>query len=230
MLPLWPTISHSPILTRWDWSPLIQSAYSRNRHLFKRFPSSSRLTGLIDTLGLSGSSDTIKGLLAIHVRRGDFEDHCRNLAEWSADWHAWNAFPEFIDKFEKPTDMSPEETTNVYLSHCYPTIQQIADKVKRVRQESQATHDLRYLYIMTNGPSPWVEELKTVLAKESPWESVKSSRDLELTWEEKFVAQGVDMLVAQRAEVIIGNGVSSYACRMYCRVFHTGCTYPNLTY
>jgi len=213
MLPLWPTISHSPILTRWDWSPLIHSAYSRNRHFFDRFPSSSRLAGLIDTLGLSDPEDPstmIKGLLAIHIRRGDFEDHCRHLAVWDADWHAWNAFPEFIDKFEKPTNTSSEETTNLYLKHCYPTIQQIVDKVKRVRQESQATHDLRYLYIMTNGPSPWVEALKTVLAEESEWESVKSSRDLELTWEETFVAQGVDMLVAQRAEVIIGNGVSRY--------------------
>ncbi|KAL4062361.1 hypothetical protein V8B97DRAFT_1876294 [Scleroderma yunnanense] len=212
LLPLWTTISNSPILIRWDWSPLIHNAYSRNRHFFKWFPSSSRLTGLIDTLGFSGSEDpntAIEGLLAIHVRRGDFEEHCRNLATWSADWHAWNAFPEFIDKFEKPTDMSPEETTRTYLDHCYPSIQQIVDKVKHVRQESQGTHDLRYLYIMTNGPAAWVEDLKAAFAQESTWESVKSSRDLELTWEEKFVAQGVDMFVAQRAEVIIGNGWSS---------------------
>lgn len=211
MLPLWPTISHSPILIRWDWSPLIHSAYSRNRHLFERFPS-SRLTQFIDTPDLPGPEDpstAIKGLLAIHVRRGDFEEHCRTLAVWGADWHAWNSFPEFIDQFEKPRDTGPEETTNIYLDHCYPSTQQIVDKVNRVKQESQPTHDLKYLYIMTNGPATWVEELKTALAEGVAWESIKSSRDLDLTWEENFVAHAVDMFVAQRAEMIIGNGVSS---------------------
>ena len=220
MLPLWPTISNSPILTLWDWSPLIHSAYSRNRHLFERFPS-SRLTSLIDTLNLPGPEDprpVIKGLLAIHLRRGDFEEHCRTLAVWGADWHAWNSFPEFIDQFEKPRDTSEEETTNVYLDHCYPSIQQIVDKVKRVRQDSRPTHDLKYLYIMTNGATTWVEELKTALAEGVAWESIKSSRDLDLTWEEKFVAHAMDMFVAQRAEMIIGNGVSSFLCFSHCDV------------
>ena len=212
LLPLWPTIAHSPILAYWDWSSLIYNAYTRHKHFFKPFPS-SRVAGLVNSLGLSGAEDpytAIKGLLAIHIRRGDFEDHCRHLAEWSADWHAWNAFPEFIDKFEVPTNTTVDETTQIYLAHCYPTIEQIVDKVKRVREESAATHDLRYLYIMTNGPISWVEELRAALARAGgrAWESVKSSRDLELTWEEKFVAQGVDMFVAQKAEVIIGNGVS----------------------
>ena len=36
-----------------------------------------------------------------------------------------------------------------------------------------------------------------------------NSRDLELDSEQQYVAQGVDMLIGQRAQVIIGNGVSS---------------------
>lgn len=105
--------------------------------------------------------------------------------------------------------MSQNETINIYHDHCYPSIQQIVDKVNRVRQESHPTYNLTYLYIMTNGPTTWVEELKTALAEGAAWESIKSSRDLDLTWEEKFVAHAVDMFVAQKAEVIIGNGVSS---------------------
>lgn len=218
MLPFWPTISRSPVLTSWDWSALVHAAYKRNRHLFKRFPHpSSRFVTLLDNLGLSGSdtpSSVIEGLMAIHVRRGDFEGHCRNLAKWDADWHAWNSFPEFIDKFEKPRDATPDEVLNTYIEHCYPDIQQIVDRVRRVRQESRSKHNLNYLYIMTNAPVSWVEELKSALAEDAEkhrqkWKSVRSSKDLELTWAETFVSQGIDMFVAQRAEVIIGNGWSS---------------------
>ena len=34
------------------------------------------------------------------------------------------------------------------------------------------------------------------------------SRDVKLSWEQKYVAQAVDMLIGQRAQVLIGNGVS----------------------
>ncbi|KAG6329323.1 hypothetical protein ID866_9766 [Astraeus odoratus] len=213
MLTLWPFISNSLILIGWDWSPLIHAAYRRNRHFFEQSGFSSTWNSSV----LEDLQPMIEGLLAIHVRRGDFEEHCRNLASWEAEWNAWNSFPELIDKFEKPKDLSSEDVLDVYLQRCYPSIQQIVDKVRRVRQESLPTHDLRYLYIMTNGPSAWVEELKASLERDSRenlglrWESVKSSRDLELTWEEKFVAQAVDMFAAQKAEVIIGNGVSSYS-------------------
>ena len=36
-----------------------------------------------------------------------------------------------------------------------------------------------------------------------------TSRDLYLSWEAKPVAQAVDMLIGQRAQVFIGNGVRS---------------------
>jgi hypothetical protein len=37
---------------------------------------------------------------------------------------------------------------------------------------------------------------------------VSTSRDLALDWEQKVVAEAVDMYVGQCAEVFIGNGVS----------------------
>ena len=54
-----------------------------------------------------------------------------------------------------------------------------------------------------------MEELKDELRKMGGWEQVVSSRDLELGWEQQYVAQAVDMLIGQRAQVIIGNGVSA---------------------
>ncbi|KAI0756207.1 hypothetical protein C8Q80DRAFT_15408 [Daedaleopsis nitida] len=40
------------------------------------------------------------------------------------------------------------------------------------------------------------------------WENIASSRKLSLGWEQQLVAQSVDMLIGQRAQVIIGNGLS----------------------
>lgn len=95
---------------------------------------------------------------------------------------------------------------NLYVERCYPSVEQIVERVKRVRTEYP--QPLRYLYIMTNGATSWVEELKSALTKDMEWDQVGSSRDLKVTWEQKFVAQALDMYVAQRAQVFIGNGVS----------------------
>ena len=206
MLSIWPYLSKSPVITHWGWSPLVHDAFSRNRHLFEP---TTFFGGLFDSEE-ENTSLAIPGLLAIHVRRGDFKDHCVHLAKWSSDWNAFNSFPEFHDKFDRPTDGGWGETSEanveLYVRHCYPSIEQIVEKVSQVRKETD--DPLRYLYIMTNGPTPWVEELKSALAQNMSWDHVGSSRDLKMTWEEKFVAQALDMYVAQRAQVFIGNGVS----------------------
>jgi len=36
----------------------------------------------------------IDGLLALHIRRGDFAGHCDELAKWSSDWNGFNQFDE----------------------------------------------------------------------------------------------------------------------------------------
>ncbi|KIJ11109.1 hypothetical protein PAXINDRAFT_164153 [Paxillus involutus ATCC 200175] len=206
---IWPYLANSPVAMHWEWSPLIQDAYKTNRHLFQ--PTTSGLFA-----GLSGSETEdmtapIPGLLALHVRRGDFKDHCHHLARWGANWHAFNSFPEFRDKFDPPPDAGSGEASDnaidIYVRHCYPSIEQIVEKVRQVRMD--ASDNLRYLYIMTNGAIPWVEELKAALAADMNWDHVGSSRDLKLSWEQKFVAQALDMLVAQKADVFIGNGWSS---------------------
>ncbi|KAG2040086.1 hypothetical protein BDR03DRAFT_950245 [Suillus americanus] len=202
MLSIWKYLKDSPVLTHWRWSPLIHNAYRQNRHIFE---------------GLSGSAVTenytapIPGLLALHVRRGDFQEHCVHLANWSSNWNAFNMFPEFSDKFQRPTDggwgETSEKNMQMYMQRCFPTIDQIVEKVVRVRVESE--QPLTHIYIMTNGVGAWVEELKEALRNSGDWDQIKSSRDLDITWEQKSVVQALDMLVAQRSEVLIGNGWSS---------------------
>jgi hypothetical protein len=204
-LSIWPLVSQSPITTQWGWSPIIHDAFRRNRHLFQ--PTSSGFFGGSIDPPDENMRAPIPGLLAIHVRRGDFIDHCQHLAKWKADWNAFNAFPEFVDKWERPDDESPEKILEIHMERCYPSIELMVEKVRQVRKE--AKEDLKYLYIMTNGAVPWVQELKAALAHDMHWDHVGSSRDLKLTWEQKFVAQGLDMYIAQRAQVLIGNGWSS---------------------
>ncbi|KAH7924168.1 hypothetical protein BV22DRAFT_1067370 [Leucogyrophana mollusca] len=211
MLPIWSHLKTSPIATHWGWSPLIHDAYQRNRHLFLPTPETSIAGRLLSSPSEEDYTRPIPGLLALHVRRGDFENHCQHLANWSSDWNAFNTFPEFLDKFDRPTDggwgETSEKNMQMYIKRCYPSIEQIVEKVAAVRAASK--DPLKYLYIMTNGAVSWVEELKKALADADSWDHVGSSRDLKLTWEQKFVAQALDMFVAQRAQVLIGNGWSS---------------------
>ncbi|KAG1743088.1 hypothetical protein EDB19DRAFT_1700006 [Suillus lakei] len=211
MLSIWDYLKDSPVSTQWGWSPLIHDAYRRNRHIFVPNAKPTLFDGLSSSPAAENYTDTIPGLLALHVRRGDFQDHCVHLGKWSSNWNAFNMFPEFSDKFQRPTDggwgETSEKNMQMYMQRCFPTIEQIVQKVMQVRVESE--WPLTHIYIMTNGAVAWVEELKEALGSSGHWDQIKSSRDLDITWEQKFVVQALDMFVAQRSEVLIGNGWSS---------------------
>ncbi|KIM44754.1 hypothetical protein M413DRAFT_432174 [Hebeloma cylindrosporum] len=101
-------------------------------------------------------------VLVLHIRRGDFQEHCRNLAEWSASYTGFNSFPEFRvrDKFDVPRITghqakkeadaffevpSMDERKAIYARHCYPDIPQI---VKRVRD---VVHDYNKFILRARG-------------------------------------------------------------------------------
>lgn len=211
MLSMWEYLKDSSVSTHWGWSPLIHDAYRRNRHIFVPGAKTSLFEGFSGSTVAENYTEPIPGLLALHVRRGDFQDHCVHLGKWSSNWNAFNMFPEFSDKFQRPTDggwgETSEKNMQMYMQRCFPTIEQIVQKVMQVRVESE--RPLTHIYIMTNGIVSWVEELKEALGSSGNWDQIKSSRDLDITWEQKFVVQALDMFVAQRAEVLIGNGWSS---------------------
>jgi len=151
----------------------------------------------------------IDGLLALHIRRGDFAGHCDELAKWSSDWNGFNQFDELPDKFKVPEGggwgTNTPENFAIYRKHCYPTVSQIVEKVSSVRKKVTG---LKRIYIMTNGKTEWVNELILALQTAEKWEAMSSTGDLSLAWEQKYISQALDMYVAQRAEAFIGNGVS----------------------
>ncbi|TFY65229.1 hypothetical protein EVJ58_g2112 [Rhodofomes roseus] len=208
LLDIWPTLSNSSILTHFGWSPLVELAFDMNRELIAPV---TDLEPYLSSLPFTNSSDRyrpIPGLLSLHVPRGIYQDYCRGLAPGSQGFTGFNAFPSFPDVFDPATlaHFGEAARTAVYHRRCYPIIQEIVRRVDIVRH-TEAGKGLRDVYIMTNAPTPWVLELKTALRRMGGWASVSSTRDLVLSREQRYVKQAVEMLVAQRAQVFIGNGV-----------------------
>lgn len=234
---MWPRLSKSPILRDFSWSPLVLESFASNAHLFgattKSFgfpsylrPSSSSPTPQelhnVEPILPATKIDPIPGLLVLHIRRGDFADHCRHLANWSSDFNGFNKFATLPDRFRPPYDggngQATEASLQYYLQRCFPTVEQIVERVRQVLADQRKTYGygrtkgLKRVYIMTNGDKAWLDDLKEALMEIKTWDSVSSSRDLRLGWEAKPVAQAMDMLVGQRAQVFIGNGVSHSQC------------------
>lgn len=111
-------------------------------------------------------------LLVLHLRRGDFQEHCSNLAEWNSTFTGFNSFPEFQvrDRFILPTignsgvsDLEYHDPSNegevvaslddkkrIYMQHCFPDIPQIVHRVREV------VHDYVHMLDEKAGhPSRW---------------------------------------------------------------------------
>ncbi|KAI1785377.1 hypothetical protein LXA43DRAFT_144063 [Ganoderma leucocontextum] len=218
---IWPDLISTPLLTRFAWSSLVELAFDTNRDLFLP-PSSLASMPHLSSLPYNTSAPTatttnagrypfIPGLMAIHVRRGDYADHCKFLARLGDPFVSVNSFPSLPDasvgKFSDKWRGTPAEVA-AHRRRCHPSIPEIVAKVLEVRATA-AGAGVRGLHIMTNGKPPYIANLKRALWDAAEWDSISSSRDLVLNWEQKFVAQAVDVLVAQRAQVLIGNGFST---------------------
>lgn len=237
ILSLWPRLSQSPVLRDFSWSPLVLRAFAQNAELLGALSSPSfrflsphlrpsvspplAPTELhnVEPLLKPEQTDPIPGLLVLHIRRGDFADHCLNLAKWSSDWNGLNQFSTLPDKFRVPPPSggwgeTTEQNIQIYMQHCFPTVEQITDKVREVLQDQykspRSTHELKRVYVMSNGDEAWLRKLKEALLEIKRWDAVVTSRDLRLSWEAKPIAQAVDMLIGQRAQVFIGNGVRDF--------------------
>lgn len=201
-----PVLFNNPIVESFGWSPLVEDAFKTNQHLFS-----------LDDIPPSTPEfryPPIPGLLALHVRRGDFEGHCPNLRNWKVPFSGLNTQPGTVDKDIKLAEnwdgSLTQASIDAFQKACYPDTDQIVERVRQIRGTKEGKA-LRNIFIMTNGSPEWVGELREALMRDHPWEQIASSLQMEVSWEQKFVAQAVDMMVAQRSDVFIGNGVSAPA-------------------
>ncbi|KAJ7153256.1 hypothetical protein C8R46DRAFT_1006578 [Mycena filopes] len=224
VISIWSQYADSPTLKYFAWSPLITAAIFRNFHRLSGSTPPSFLTPsgrapyhFQSFRPYRASAPPIAGLLGIHVRRGDYEGHCVNLANGGADYNAWNllgtpglathadnfVWPALPDYLDVPGNQSRRDAA---FDHCWPSPAAIVARARKVRDETP-TQDLQRVYISTNGDPVWVVDLAAELRADG-WK-VASSLDLHLTLDEKAVGQAVDMSVLAAADSFIGVGFSS---------------------
>ncbi|KAF8801778.1 hypothetical protein BYT27DRAFT_7114216 [Phlegmacium glaucopus] len=189
ILPLFPDLRDSPILANFTWSPLINSALQKTvTHLFSSTHTSNHIA---------------PGVIAIHLRRGDYKRHCLRLAKWGSTYMGFNQFDGLVDSFDS------NSTVDEYLQHCLPTIPQIVHRLNEIRAEYPSP--LTQVYIMTNAWPSYISTLSSALQADR-WKSVSSTPDIDsfLNPEQRLVNVAVDMALAvDKAEVFVGNGFSS---------------------
>lgn len=189
-------------MTAFKWSPLVLTAVH-----------SKAGGGLISPEFISTTlPNVVEDLMAVHVRRGDYDGHCKYLEKWSVPYMGWNQMPGLSDPFVPPTHSKAGANLDIYMKHCWPSIDRIAERVEEIKKEwemERGAGRLAKLYILTNGDKSWLNQLKAKLRESGTWHLVLTSRDIGLTFEQKYVGQAIDMAIAERAAVFVGNGVSS---------------------
>ncbi|KAK7022261.1 hypothetical protein R3P38DRAFT_3317624 [Favolaschia claudopus] len=222
LLSLLPGLNASPILGAFAWSPLVHSAVARNFAVLQPTDPAAlyppaRPLALADsrnshTSSVSDPQHILTGLVAVHLRRGDYKRHCPRLAEWGAGYMGVNTYPALPDRFVIPTNTTPQETEAHYLQHCLPSPSQLAERLHAVRTDHAARHPgsapLNRVYILTNAWGWFVNSVRSELVKDG-WVEVWASADIMLDSAQAGVGMAVDMRIAEGAEVFLGNGFSS---------------------
>lgn len=209
LLSAWPILSSSPTLKQLTWSPLVQNIIHRNIAL-----------GLLQPASTSPSPNThdvtlLPHLLAIHIRRGDFQRHCLDRNTYNSSYNGWNSFPDYPDVFSPPLSPASDRAES-YEKHCFPSLDHIVQRVNKVRAEwrAQTGRVLERVYVLTNAGEGFLGELKGRLmsgdGEEEPWKAVVTTKDLSVPAYSRELVVGADMLIGENAEVFIGNGVSPH--------------------
>lgn len=109
---------------------------------------------------------------------------------------------------------------DVYMRHCYPNDNQIRARIAEIRSQfvtntaprpDGTRRTLDVLFLLTNGDNDWLRSLNSQLMEDG-WGTVVTSKDLTLDDEQLEVSMAVDMEIARKAEVFMGNAVSFLAC------------------
>lgn len=96
----------------------------------------------------------------------------------------------------------------LYRAKCNPQILEIIHRVRRMRKNHPL---LKQVYIMTDADDAFTEEMRMWLSSEG-WDKVwVGRRDIYPDWDDRELGVAVDMEIARRAGVFVGNGVSRSA-------------------
>ncbi|EJD41222.1 hypothetical protein AURDEDRAFT_115588 [Auricularia subglabra TFB-10046 SS5] len=195
-LALWPDFKAS--VQSFRWSPALLSAVDRiGRHL-----------------GIEHADKTI----AVHIRRGDFSYHCHDLARGQHRFNLWNRLPRLPDPLE-PGAGGAYNTTRA-VERCYPSLEAVVAKILAARQDADTVYIMHDLNWSSPGTYVFIHQLRTALARAKPRDGGSplltrivdtSQMKGALRWAESDLAVAVDLELARRAKVFVGNGFSSFS-------------------
>jgi hypothetical protein len=176
---VWRNLAVSPTLAGLRWSDVVLGGAERNMALFGK-PSA------IDKTKLS-----ISGVVAIHVRRGDFQGICPWLVREQWSFCGWNALPELPDRWTPvPSDAADyEEKLISAQTHCWPSIGHMTTKLESLRRENP---NLDTVYILSNMSPEWLGLMRGVLLDDG-WKKIVTTAERTLIWEEAGLEQAVGM-------------------------------------
>ncbi|KAG5653431.1 hypothetical protein H0H81_000433 [Sphagnurus paluster] len=163
--------------------------------------------------------------IALHLRRGDFESHCETLASRQTGFTTWATLPSLhLSVF--PPALDQNNHTSV-VTHCYPSLPRI---VAAIDAQVRSKPHLRTLHVLHDGawdhPLVYAQHYRlaailtsTAHAEAAGWvggpmKRVTHSGQVPVHWGEADWAVAVDVELARRAEVFVGNGYSSLSTQV----------------
>jgi hypothetical protein len=205
------------MISHFRWSDVVLHAVERNIPLITHThvsPPKTLDSHAGDSSEIDKKAQTLSNVLALHIRRGDYGPHCEKMATFASGYNSWNLLPSLPDVYNPPKDATEGEALDEFMRHCWPSVEDIVTRVRDVKRDYEAMGGkLESIYVLTNGKRPWIDKLtERLLTSRMGWERITSSLDLTLISEpEQLANQAVDMEIARRAAVFIGNGVC-YHC------------------
>lgn len=121
---------------------------------------------------------------------------------------AFNKLPKLPgnENVPPPAEMTEASRMGFYEAKCLPDVTRIIERARRLRKNHPF---LRSVYILTDGPDSFTEDVRHWLASDA-WDKVFVGKtDVYPSFEDREVGVAVDMEVARRAGVFVGNGVST---------------------
>ncbi|CAA7260580.1 unnamed protein product [Cyclocybe aegerita] len=206
---------------------------SFQKYLANHFKWSDNVLAIVDRtqtkLGLKsrGAPSSSQGspYIAVHLRRGDFEDHCKYLNTTHQGFTTWGSLP-LLRPATYPPALNTTDAASI-MEHCYPSLHRILDAISK---QARSRGNVRAIHILHDGawdhPTVYLQfyKLSQALTNErwttqhgwvgGPMLRVTQSADVPMERGERDWRVCVDVELARRAEVFIGNGYSSLSTQV----------------
>ncbi|KAF8210210.1 hypothetical protein K438DRAFT_2052484 [Mycena galopus ATCC 62051] len=208
-----------------NWSFLASSAIHAIWPSFKEYLSST-FQWSAQILEIVERARPTEPYMALHLRRGDFEGHCNGLAASQTGFTTWGTLPELQDASIFPPKLELNNHSSV-MQHCFPSLRRILDAID---SQARVNPHVNTLHVLHDGswdhPSVYLQYYKLEAAVKSPKRILKAgwrggpmkvvthSGTLPLRSGESDWAVAVDVELARRANIFIGNGYSSLSTQI----------------